>query len=197
MANLVKTTFYFAVIVFFAITLSVSGNDIVNKQSTYNDTIAVLDFDPVIILPEKKEFTKRELKKYNRLVINVKKVYPYAIIAKKRLIEINDQLLLIPNEIERKEYLDIAEKQLMSEFENDLKKLTITQGKILIKLINRETGETTYTLVKELRSTWTALFWQSVGRIFGYNLKTEYQPILNPEDREIENIILQMQWGIL
>jgi len=168
-----------------------------NCEVVNGDSIPVVEYEPIIISADAKEPTKRQVEKYNRLVYNVCKVYPYAIYAKNMLNELNDGLSKIQNENEKKLYLDSAENALMNRFEKELKKLTISQGKILVKLIDRETNRTTYSLVKELRSTWTAMFWQGVGRLFGYNLKIEYNPNLNSEDKEIENIINKIQWGLL
>lgn len=161
------------------------------------DTLPLLVYDPVYIVSPTAEMSKKQIKQFNRLVYNVKKVYPYAIIAKEKLWEINNHLLTLNNEQEKKLFLDSAENALMQRFEKELKKLSISQGKILVRLIDRETNRTTYSLVKELRSTWTAMFWQSLGRLFGYNLKVEYDPSNNAEDREIESIIQKIHWGFL
>ena len=86
-----------------------------------------------------------------------------------------------------------VEKELLDEYEDDLKKLTITQGRILIKLVDRETGATSYELVKELRGSFSAFFWQAFARIFGSTLKAEYDPY--GEDRLIEEIVLLIDNG--
>ena len=86
-------------------------------------------------------------------------------------------------------------KELKSDFERDLKQLTITQGRILIKLIDRETGNTSYALVKELRGSLQAFFWQGLARLFGTNLKTEFDAA--GEDAAIESIVQQIERGQL
>ena len=168
-----------------------------NYELVNGDSVPVIEYEPIVIESGIKEPTRRQAEQYNRLAYNVCKVYPYAVYAKKMLNDLNNGLSKIKSENERKLYLDSAENALMSRFEAELKKLTVSQGKILVKLIDRETNRTTYSLVKELRSTWTAMFWQGVGRIFGYNLKIEYNPNSNTEDREIETIINKIQWGML
>lgn len=127
------------------------------------------------------------------MVYNVRKVYPYAILAKNKLESINCELEKLGTNSERKLYLDKAEKELRSQFEEELKNLTITQGKILIKLIDRETGNTTYSWVKELRGSFQAFFWQSIARLVGSNLKVKYDP--TGDDKAIEEIIVMIETG--
>lgn len=161
------------------------------------DTFFVSDIDAVYFFyPSKNlQISNKEHEKNLRLIRNVKKAYMYAKIANDRLIQIDRELQKIPNKKKQKEYLENAEKELKKEFEDDLKKLTITQGRILMKLIDRETGNTTYYLVKEIKGTFTAVFWQSLARIFGHNLKSEYDP--QGEDKEIEAIIQMIDKGLL
>jgi hypothetical protein len=101
--------------------------------------------------------------------------------------EINDYKAQLSSETERKAYTKAEEKKLKKQFEGELKNLTISQGQILIKLIDRETGHTSYDLVKELRGTLQAFFWQGLARVFGSNLKTEYDSLNT--DKAIEAII--------
>ena len=95
----------------------------------------------------------------------------------------------------RKEFINEAEKELRNQFEDELKGLTITQGRILIKLIDRETGETSYELVKELKGSFSAVLWQTVARIFGSNLKSEFDP--EGEDKLINEIVMLIEAGQL
>jgi len=90
---------------------------------------------------------------------------------------------------QKKQMMKQAEKEIKEKFEADLKKLTRSQGEILIKLVDRETGNDSYTLVKELRGSFSAFLYQSLGKIFGYNLKTKFNPKENKEDEMIEKII--------
>jgi hypothetical protein len=94
---------------------------------------------------------------------------------------------------ERRQLMKRAEDELKAEFEDDLKKLTFKQGLILIKLVDRETGNTSYELVQELRGKFTAFFWQAFARLFGYNLKVEYDPL--GDDKEIEDIVVMIENG--
>ncbi len=125
----------------------------------------------------------------------MKRVYPYAVLARKKLEEINAHLATLKNEKQKKEYIDQVEKEIRDQFEEDLKSMTITQGKILIKLIDRETGNTSYALVKEFKGSFSAFFWQSLARLFGSNLKMHYEPL--GEDSVIEDIVVKMQKGLM
>ncbi|NVO02502.1 MAG: DUF4294 domain-containing protein [Bacteroidetes bacterium] len=151
---------------------------------------------PEVWVVEKRLFkSKREEKKYNKLVRNVKKAYPYSIICQIKVREYNDQLLKISSEGEKSKVMKIAEKDIKKQFEKDVKDLTFSQGKVLIKLIDRQTGSTTYSILKDFRGTINAVLWQSLGRIFGYNLKDEYDAL--GDDKEIENIVFLIENGVI
>lgn len=159
-----------------------------------SDTIPVINF-PVFHVTTFRSFKDEKAKhRYYRLVRNVKKVYPYAKLAGVKLREYNEQLEGIHSERKRKIFMKKVEKELKEEFGDELKNLTITQGRILIKLIDRETGDTSYELVKELRGTFSAFFWQTIARIFGNNLKNKYDA--KGADREVEHIILLIEQGV-
>lgn len=174
-----------------------TGNDtyVIRAEIVDGDTIMVANIDEVYIFPENKFRNRRERRRYSRLVHNVKVAYPWAKLAGRKLGEVNAKLLTMQTEQERKQYMEQVEQELKDEFEDDLKKLTITQGRILIKLVDRETGSTSYELVRELRGTFPAFFWQALARIFGSNLKAEYDPY--GEDRMIEQIIIMIDHGQL
>lgn len=129
------------------------------------DTIPNVVLGEVIIFPEKKFKNRYQAWRYRKLVRDLKKVYPYAKLAKKKLSQMEKEFLELETEKERKRYVKTIEKQLMDEFGDDLKKLTITQGRLLLKLIDRETGSTSYVLLQELRGNFSAFFWQSIARL--------------------------------
>ncbi len=157
------------------------------------DTFAYLSL-PIVSVEAPMPFaTKRKYAEWTRLKHNVKKAYPYAILASARLKQYEMILEKMENEKERKAYMAVAEKQLQKEFGDELKKLSVSQGRILIKLIDRETGNTSYTLVKQLRGSFSAFMWQSLASLFGSSLKTEYDP--EGEDRLIEVAIKQIESG--
>ncbi len=159
-----------------------------------NDTVPVVNY-PVFRITSSRNFGDEDSKhRYYRLVRNVKKVYPYARLAGQKLKEYDAELAGIKSERKRKVFMKKVEKELKDEFGDELKNLTITQGRILIKLIDRETGDTSYELVKELRGTFSAFFWQTLARLFGNNLKSVYDA--NGEDRQIEDIIILIDAGV-
>jgi hypothetical protein len=138
---------------------------------------------------------KSDFRRYERLIINLKKVYPYALIVRTRLSRVDADIRNIDNENDRKKYLKKVEKDVFAEYEGDIRNMTITQGRLLIKLIDRETQNTSYTLIKDYRGKLAAAFWQGIARIFGTNLKEEYDPY--GEDALIESIILEIDSGNL
>ncbi len=133
--------------------------------------------------------------RYQRLVINVKKVYPYSKIVREKLFEVNEALKLMPADTKRREYLKGVEKDVFKEYEGDMRNMTITQGRILIKLIDRETTNTSYDLIADYRGKVSATLWQGVARIFGTNLKDKYDA--SGDDFLIERIIMEIEAGRL
>jgi hypothetical protein len=138
---------------------------------------------------------KSDFRKYERLVYNLKKAYPFALIVRNKLAKVNEDIGNIKSDKERKEYIKKVEKEVFAEYEGDIRDMTITQGRLLIKLIDRETQNTSYALIKDYRGKLAAAFWQGIARIFGTNLKEEYDP--NGEDAIIESIILEIDAGRL
>jgi len=159
------------------------------------DTVLLANIKEVYIFPKPKFTSRKAEYHYWKLVRDLRIVYPYARLAKVKLDELNREFVALPNDKARKEYAKKVEKQLRAEYEDQLKSLTITQGKLLIKLIDRETGKTSYTLVKELRGSFQAAFWQTVAVIFGSSLKVNYDP--NGKDAEIEKIVRKIELGYL
>jgi hypothetical protein len=137
----------------------------------------------------------KEERKLTRLMKNVKIVYPYARLAGIKLVEYEDTLALAPDDKARKKIMKKVEEELDAEYGQELRDLTVTQGKILLKLIDRETGETSYELVSELRGEFRAFFYQSFARLFGLNMKIGYDP--EGEDRDIEYIVNLIESGQL
>ncbi len=130
--------------------------------------------------------------KYAKLIRNVKKTYPYAKQAGRLLATYNLAMKDL-DEKDRKKLMKQAEEEINMKFTANLKKLTRSQGKVLIRLVDRETGNDSYTLVKELRGSFRAFFYQSLGKLFGYNLRSKYNPQENEEDRIIEKVIYAIE----
>jgi hypothetical protein len=126
---------------------------------------------------------------------NVKIAYPYARLAGIKLTEYEEILANAPDEKTRKKIMKDLEDELNEEYGQELRELTISQGKILLKLIDRETGETSYNLISEFRGEFRAVFYQAFARIFGMNMKLHYDP--EGEDRDIEAIVIMIENGQL
>lgn len=157
------------------------------------DTIPVIDLYPVYVYTDYIYKNKRQREQWTRIKSNVKLVYPYAIIAAAKLKEYDRILEKMPSERLRKAYIRVCEKDLKNEFEDELKELSINQGRVLMKLIDRETGKTTYQIVKEMRGGFEACMWQAIARIFGNNMKTEFDP--STEDIMIERAVKLVEAG--
>jgi hypothetical protein len=154
-----------------------------------------IDIKEVVIVGRPSTSKKFPFWRYERMVYNLKKVYPYASVVRARLDQINKELEKIPDDRQRKKYLRQEEKDIFGEYEDDVRDMTITQGRLLIKLIDRETLNTSYDLIRQYRGTFSAAFWQSIARIFGTNLKEEYDPY--GKDAIMEIIIHEIESGNL
>ncbi len=158
------------------------------------DTFPMYTFKSITVNGSKR-FSKRERRKYGRLKRYVVKVFPYAELAGQMLNDFDDTLKTMKNERERKKYLAQVEDELKAQFEGELKSLTIKQGILLVKLIDRQTGNSSFELIKTLRGSFSAFIWQSLARLFGSNLKLKYDPA--GEDLLVEEIVLQMESGAI
>ena len=136
----------------------------------------------------------KQLREYVILRNRTLRVYPYAKLASDRLDTLSMRLNSIKGKKQRKTYIKRIEKFIYNEFEEELKKLSRSQGRILIKLVHRQTGETTHELVKELRNGWRAMIYQATASLFKLSLKDTYDPENNYEDFLIEDI-LQRAYG--
>ena len=157
-------------------------------------TMPEIEIKEVTINARPSRARRSEYRQYERLIANIKKVYPYALMVREKLTQVNEELKNIPDK-ERKRYLKEVEKDVFGEYEDDIRDMTISQGRILIKLIDRETQNTSYMLIREYRGKFSAAFWQGIARFFGTNLKEEYDPY--GEDALIEAIIKEIDAGRL
>lgn len=178
-------------------TQTLSGQDrlVVFGKVVGSDTIPVIPLKEVTIYGWEMVEGARAERQLTKLMKNVKKAYPYAKLAGMKLQEYEGILAGVQDEKERKRLMKQAEDELTAQYGKELKALTISQGKILIKLIDRETGNSSYDLVTDFRGNFRAVFYQAFARIFGYNLKTKYDPL--GEDREIEIIVRMIETGQL
>jgi Domain of unknown function (DUF4294) len=158
-------------------------------------TMPEVEIKEVTVTSRPNNSGRREIRVYERLVYNIKKVYPYAKLVRSKLQLVNEEMKNIKDEKERKKYVKNVEKEIFSDYEDDIRDMTITQGRLLIKLIDRETQNTSYDLIREYRGKFSAAFWQGIARIFGTNLKEEYDAYGN--DVMIELIIYEIDAGRL
>lgn len=159
------------------------------------DTVGVCNLSPVVVVAERVFPDSKTAMKYYLLRYDVKVAYPYAVMASATFRQCEATLLTMNSESEKRQYLRKMDEELKEQYKADLKKLSPEEGRILMKLINRETGTTSYEMVKELRGSFSAFMWQSVARLFGNNMKATYDA--DGEDKEIENIVQLIQTGAI
>lgn len=187
---------------FLILSIILFGLSVLKAQNTYTggilidkDTIPHVNLDQVNVFPKSQFKSKQEEQQYWRLVWRVKKVYPYA----KEAARLYEKYKLdVPPSARRKDrrtYVKKAEDELMALYGPKLKQLSIIDGRILIKLIDRETNTTSFNLIDEVKGAVPAVFWQGIARIFGNNLKSHYDPY--GEDRQIEQIIRYIEAGLI
>lgn len=188
------------------LSLSIRGQTPVNGEK-YNgvyiletvivdgDTIPVVTLRPTTVSANRKARSKRYKRKRSKLYRNVIKTYPYAKVAGTLIKEYNRNLSQLDTESAREAYLDKCEEDLKAEFEDDLTHMTMSQGRVLIKLIDRETGNTSYELIKDLKSGFTAFMWQGVAKLFGSDLKASYNPDNDETDYIIEEVVQKIESG--
>lgn len=153
--------------------------------------VTTIDLDEVFVLPGLK-FEDREARvRYIILRRKTLKVYPYAKLAAERLEELQKRLNELDRKSDKRRYAKIIQRYIEDEFSAELKKLTKTEGQILVKLIHRQTGKTTYDLIKELRSGWRAFWFNNTASLFDISLKREFNPTDEEEDYLIEDILLR------
>lgn len=138
---------------------------------------------------------RRALRYYSRLRFNVHKVYPYAVKIAAILDEVDAEMANLPNDRARREYVKQREKSLFGDYEDDVRSMTRSQGKVLVRLIHRQTDLSTFELIQDNKNGASALFWQSISLIFGINLRTEFDPSAEEEDSMIEYIVRGLEAG--
>ena len=165
------------------------GYRIEHGDTAYYDSI-----DPAWIFPKGYRGRKGDLKKYYRLVYNFNKVYPYALLAKDMSAQVDSHIA--KNSLRRRKrekYISQMQKELFKAYEKPLKNMTISQGRLLIKLVDREIGKSSYSIIKDYKSGISAGFWQGIAKIFGNDLKSRYDP--KGEDKVTEYLVENWQRG--
>lgn len=193
-----KIAFYIIVLIIGSTSLAKAQdtNCIVTRAEIVNgDTLPVVAMKEVIILSPLIFVDKMDALRFSRLATIVKSVYPYAKIVAVKANEYNSIINSAGSKKDKKRLMKQAEDELKASFEDDVKNMNDVQGMILIKLIDRETGSSSYDLIKSFRGSLVATFYQSFSRLYGYNLKSTYDP--TGEDKDIEQIVLMIESGKL
>jgi hypothetical protein len=177
-----------------AVVAQIDSGYVLPAKVVEGDTIPLLVLEEVTITPGVVA-TKPPPKIYNKLIADVKYVYPYAVIAGVKLKEANDIIAKTTNQADKRKKMKALEDDMKKQFTDDVENMTYSQGKILLKLIYRQTGVTSYEIVKELRGSLRAIFYQALARLFTANLKVEYDA--KGEDKAIEDIVEKIESGEL
>lgn len=148
-----------------------------------------IDLEEVILLNKLEFNSKEDRRRYLILRRKTRKVYPYAKLAAERLTTMTERMKTLERKRDKKRYTKRVQKYIEEEFSEKLKKLTRTEGQILVKLIHRQTGRTAFALVKELRTGWRAFWYNTTASMFDISLKEEYLPFENKEDYLIEDVL--------
>lgn len=186
------------VIVFFYSAIALGQDSIPVQDSLQKEYLIIegdsiarefIDLEEVLVLGRLKFDSELERRKYLILRRKTLKVYPYAKLAAERLVELNSRLDQIESRRDRKRYTKIVQEYIENQFSAELKKLTRTEGQILVKLIHRQTGTTTFELIRDLKSGWRAFWYNTTASLFDISLKEEFQPETVEEDYLIEDIL--------
>lgn len=170
-----------------------SGGAKLYMQINGNDTIYLAYLRDLWVFPSYRFVNKKQEKFFWKTVSDVKRTLPYAKLIAVELNKANQKLAQIDNNKDKKQYMSDFEKDAFKKHEKDLKKMTVSQGRILMKLIDRECNKTTYDLIKAYKGNFTAFFWQGIAKVFGSDLKSEYDSKGN--DKIIERVIVLVENG--
>lgn len=157
-----------------------------------NDSIVFsYEMEEIVITNVKSKLTEEDKKKLLLLKRRVLKVYPFAKTGSERLVLLNQNMAKLKTNKEKKKYAKIVQKYLEEEFEGQLKNLSRKEGQILVKLIYRQTGQSTFDIIKEQKSGWKAFWSNRIAKVFNINIKEKYDPFNVPEDFYIEGYLLE------
>jgi len=159
------------------------------------DTLIHQNIKEVVVIPERHFESKRMQRRYNRFLQKVKKVYPLAVEARELLKKYEPIYNKLEDKRDKRKLMKNLEKELLAEHKDELKKWSISDGRILLKLINRETDRTPYSLIQAFRGDFSAFFWQGIAKIFSNDLKAGYDP--NGEDEWLEEIVDLIELGYI
>ena len=161
------------------------------------DTVAVINLRELTVFPPEKFKNRKEEEFFWRTVRDVKLTLPYAKLIAETLVETYEYIETFPTQKEREDYLKSMEKALFEQYKPVLKRFSRRQAKVLVKLIQRETHQSSYDIVKAFLGTFRATFWQGFGKLFGVSLKSEFKPDKNKEDATLDRIARRVEQGTL
>lgn len=161
------------------------------------DTVAVINLRELTVFPPEKFKNRKEEEFFWRTVRDVKLTLPYAKLIAETLVETYEYIETFPTQKEREDYLKSMEKALFEQYKPVLKRFSKRQAKVLIKLIQRETHQSSYDIVKAFLGTFRATFWQGFGKLFGVSLKSEFKPDKNKEDATLDRIARRVEQGTI
>lgn len=166
-------------------------------EAATGDTLCMIVFNPITIFPPERFKNKKEEEFYWRMVRDIKKTLPYAKLICATLLETYEYLETYETKKEKEQYLKQFEKDIFKQYKPILKKFTKNQGKMMIKLINRETDQTSYSIVKAFLGSFRAGFWNAFGHLFGVSMRAGYKPDKDKTDAMIERICVRIEQGTL
>ena len=166
----------------------VRGTPMYFELDAQGDTVFMETLEPVWIFPKGRKMKSGDWRQYYRLVYNFNAVYPYALAGRRMMAQVDSTIAAdVSKRSERNRYISDVEKELFRLFEKDIRRMTINQGLVLMRLVDRECGMSAYSIIKTYENGFAANFWQLVARIFSQNLKTRYDPTKG-EDAKIEEL---------
>ena len=166
----------------------VRGTPMYFERDEHGDTVFMETLDPVWIFPRGRRMRDNDWRKYYKLVYNFNKVYPYALVGRKMMAQVDSTIAAdVSRRSERTRYINDVERELFRIFEKDIRNMTITQGLVLMRLVDRECGMSAFSIIKTYENGLAANFWQLVAKLFSQNLKTRYDPTQG-EDAKIEEL---------
>ncbi len=166
-------------------------------EAETQDTLMMMVFNPIRVYPRERFRNKKDEEFYWKTVRDIKKTLPYAKLISATLLETYEYMGTYRNEKEKRAYMVQFEKQIFKQYKPVMKKMTKNQGKMLIKLIYRETNQDSYHIIKAFLGSFRAGFWQTFGKFFGVSLKQGYHPNKNKDDAMIERICTRVEQGTI
>ncbi len=162
--------------------------ELLRYQIVNGDTLFVDQLPAAHVWPRRQDMTTKEWRQYYKLVYNFNKVYPYAKLGSELITTVDSEIeFKNMNRVQKEKYLAKVQKQLLKDFEKSIRGMSISQGQLLVRLIDREIGKTSYSIIKDYRSGIAAGFWQGVAKLFNQNLKNRYDP--SGEDKNTEQLV--------